>query len=1153
MRRRALPAFLLLLVSAAASPALAAGNVVISQVYGGGGNTGATWKNDFIELFNRGSAPVVIDGWSVQYGSSGGTTWTNKTNLSGTIQPGQYYLVQEAAGAGGTQALPAPDATGSIAMSATGGKVALVNNQTALSCVAACVPNSAVVDFVGYDGANNFEGAPTPSLTNTTAALRKSAGCTDTDNNAADFTVGAPTPRNSASPGHTCSNILAAGAATPSSLQAGGSTLLTVTVTPGSDPVSTGITVQADLSAFGGSATQAFADDGVTGGDAASGDNVFSFTLVVPTGTAPGTTNLPASALDAQGRTAPASIGVTVLPPPPPMREIHEIQGPGLRSPFDGQAVSTHGIVTARKSNGFFLQASDGEADADPATSEGIFVFTSSAPPAIAAVGNRVTVSGKVSEFVPPSDPVSPPMTEISGGPAVTLDSTGNPLPAPVTIVAADTDPSGTAEQLERLEGMRVRVDSMTVVAPTQGNVSEANATATTTGLFFGVVTGVERPRREAGISIFETPPAGSPAGIPRFDENPERLRVDSDGQTGAAALEVTSGAILTDLVGVLDFAFRTSTILPDPGTPPVITGLSAARAVRTPAGDEFTVGSFNLERFYDTVNDAGISDVALTPAAYARRLVKASLAIRNVMGAPDVLGVEEVENLAVLQTLADQLNADAVSAGQPDPGYRAYLLEGNDIGGIDAGALVRARVHVLDFFQDGHDATYINPLSGEPEILFDRPPLVVRVSIEAPGGAASFPVTVVVNHLRSLSGMEDPVDGARIRAKRAAEAEYVAQLIQDRQAADPREALVTVGDFNAFSVNDGYVDVIGTIKGTPTPADQVVLASPDLVNPDLLDLIDLMPPSEAYSYSFDGNAQALDHVIVNQALLGKVRGIEVARNDADFPETFRSDGARPERISDHDMPVGYFRFPKADVTLTKTASSGSPLSGSALTYALGVANQGPDEAVDVTVTDALPPGLAFEAVSAAGWDCTTPAVGETGAVTCTRASLDASAAAPLWISARLACALPDGATLTNTAAATTRTTDPDASNDSGAAAVRVTNPPPAVGPVQPDHALLWPPNHKMIAVALDYGVADNCDPNPTCALSVSSNEPVNGSGDGNTSTDWQVVDAHHVLLRAERAGTGSGRLYTVTAACTDSAGNVGRASATVEVPKSGR
>jgi 2',3'-cyclic-nucleotide 2'-phosphodiesterase/3'-nucleotidase/5'-nucleotidase len=192
-------------LSAFAAPLVhaASPDVVISQVYGGGGNSGATYKNDFIELYNRGSTAVSLNGWSVQYASATGATW-QVTNLSNvTLQPGQYYLVQEAVGTGGTANLPTPDATGTIAMSGTAGKVALVTSTTALTCGSACATNAAVRDFVGFGTtANNYEGsAPTPAPSNTTAVLRAANGATDTDNNGADFAAGAPNPRNTATTG----------------------------------------------------------------------------------------------------------------------------------------------------------------------------------------------------------------------------------------------------------------------------------------------------------------------------------------------------------------------------------------------------------------------------------------------------------------------------------------------------------------------------------------------------------------------------------------------------------------------------------------------------------------------------------------------------------------------------------------------------------------------------------------------------------------------------------------------------------------------------------------------------------------------------------------------------------------------------------------
>jgi predicted extracellular nuclease len=582
---------------------------------------------------------------------------------------------------------------------------------------------------------------------------------------------------------------------------------------------------------------------------------------------------------------------------------IHEVQGSGVSSPFAGQSVTVTGIVTGLRTNGFFLQAPDAQADADPNTSEGIFVFTSSAPPAAAAIGNSVSVAGTVQEFIPATDLPSPPATELTTV-TVSLFSTGNPLPAPVTITAADTLVNDL-NNLEKYEGMRVHVNSLTAVAPTQGTINEASATSTSNGTFYAVVTGVARPFREPGIQVPDPVPTPVPANVPRFDSNPERIRVDSDAQPGAVQINLTTGAVLTNVTGVLDYGFRTYTILPDAATPPTVTANISAIPVPVAAADEFTIGSFNMERFFDTTNDPE-SDVVLTQTAFDNRLNKASLAIRNVMRTPDVIGIEEMEHLTTLQAVATKVNNDAVAASQPNPNYVAYLSEGNDVGGIDVGFLVKSsRVSVIDVVQFGKDTMYTPP-DGGTALLNDRPPLVMRATIPLPGGG-TMPLTVIVNHLRSLSGVDDPVDGGRVRFKRRAQAEYLANLIQARQTADPTEKIISVGDYNAFQFNDGFGDSIGTIKGTPTPPDQVLLASPDLVNPDLIDLVDTLPYDQRYSFTFDGNAQTLDHELVNTALYPQFHRLAYARNNGDYPETFRTDPNRPERISDHDMPVAFF------------------------------------------------------------------------------------------------------------------------------------------------------------------------------------------------------------------------------------------------------
>jgi hypothetical protein len=355
-------------------------------------------------------------------------------------------------------------------------------------------------------------------------------------------------------------------------------------------------------------------------------------------------------------------------------RAIHDVQGPGAASPFVGQAVTVEGLVTALRSNGFFLQAPDAEADADPATSEGIFVFTSSAPPAAATVGSRVSVSGTVVEFVPGADPQQPPMTELSAPTVTQLQAGPLPLPTPVALSATFPDPAGAHDQLERVEGMRVTVPSLTVVAPTLGSISEVNATATTNGVLFGTVTGVPRAFREPGVQLPDTLPAGSPANVPRFDTNPEVIRVDTDGQVPPAPwspLDARTGAVVNGLTGVVDYAFRTYTILPDPVAAAVTPGPGPS-AVSPPAAGEVTVASFNLQRLFDTANDPTTSDPVLTQAAFDRRLQKISLAVRDFLAVPDIIAVQEVENLTTLQALAGQINADVIAGGSPSPEYVA-------------------------------------------------------------------------------------------------------------------------------------------------------------------------------------------------------------------------------------------------------------------------------------------------------------------------------------------------------------------------------------------------------------------------------------------------------------------------------------------------
>ena len=209
--------------------------IVISQVYGGGGNSGAYFKNDFIELFNKGTTAVDLSGWSVYYasasgsfssGSSGLTTIPANTPL---LQGGHYFLIQEAAGSNlAAAALPTPDATGSLTLSSSGGKVALVAAGASIGGTSGCSGAGAVLadagidDLLGVTGASCFEGTAAPASANATALVRAQAGCQDTNRNGDDFVASDPTPRSTTSAATIDGGILDAGPETQCTPACGG-------------------------------------------------------------------------------------------------------------------------------------------------------------------------------------------------------------------------------------------------------------------------------------------------------------------------------------------------------------------------------------------------------------------------------------------------------------------------------------------------------------------------------------------------------------------------------------------------------------------------------------------------------------------------------------------------------------------------------------------------------------------------------------------------------------------------------------------------------------------------------------------------------------------------------------------------------------------
>jgi hypothetical protein len=224
-------------------------------------------------------------------------------------------------------------------------------------------------------------------------------------------------------------------------------------------------------------------------------------------------------------------------------------------------------------------------------------------------------------------------------------------------------------------------------------------------------------------------------------------IEIYGPGQVGATFLNATAGATITGLNGVMSYFPNMYEILPDPNTG-TVSGNVTYTAVPLPSGNEFTIASTNLEHFYNTTQDPNrppdASSTNVDPTAFAGRVSKLSLGIRHVLNLPDVMGVEEMLNLSTLQTVAAQINSDAQAETGVNPGYTAYLAEGNDISNINVGFLVKKTVTVVDVTQYGKDDTITNPTTGSVSPLNDRPPLVLRAQIAQPGSNNSTTFTVI-------------------------------------------------------------------------------------------------------------------------------------------------------------------------------------------------------------------------------------------------------------------------------------------------------------------------------------------------------------------------------------------------------------------------
>jgi predicted extracellular nuclease len=657
-------------------------------------------------------------------------------------------------------------------------------------------------------------------------------------------------------------------------------------------------------------------DVSVNGDTTIEQDETFSVDLSAISGVDPGDTH---------------AVGTIVNDDFPPPVPIHDIQGAAHISPLAGQRPRVLGIVTARSTNGFWMQ--DPSPDSDPATSEGIFVFTGS-PPA-AAVGDSVRVQGTVQEFRPGgATNGNLTTTELSGSPSVTVLSSANPLPAPVVIgtggrippdtVIEDDASSGNVETsgvfdpaqdgldfYESLEGMRVQLDNAVAVGPTDVGFGETPVVGD---------DGANASVRTARGGVLLRPDDG----------NPERVTLD-DLLTPLPSVNV--GDHYSDsIVGVMDYNFGNPFIeVTTPGLAAIHDGVT--RETTDPASPgELAVSTFNFEN--------------LDPGDPQAKFDQLADEIVGNLRSPDLIAGEEVQDntgptdngvVDASQTLG-RLVATIQARGGPAYEWREIDPADGQDGGEPGGNIRQVFLFRTDrglSFVDrpGGDATTPNAVTGSgssTQLLYSpgriapadaawnasRKPLAAELSYR---GHKLF---VIANHFNSKGG-DDPLRGRFqppvevTAAQRHQQALLVADFVAQVDAADATANVVVLGDLNDFE----FSETVGILEDA-----------------GLHDLMNTLPLNQRYSYDFEGNSQVLDHILVSGPLFARPLVFDPVHVNAEFSDQASDHDPSVVRVLINDPPSAAFNAPASALAgfpfeLSLTDPSG-PEPGETFTYA---------------------------------------------------------------------------------------------------------------------------------------------------------------------------------------------------------------------------
>lgn len=625
-----------------------------------------------------------------------------------------------------------------------------------------------------------------------------------------------------------------------------------------------------------------------------------------------------------------------------------------------GATISVSGIVVGVMSTGDFsgtvyISEPSTSWDSAVATAEGMPVFgVASLNSACAVVGNTITVVGKVVE----SNTVVSADITAAGTPGTgvlptscTVTSTGGTMTQSISLGSTLNSFGGALEYT----GMTTTA-TFYAVAPATGILTEQTETETSTGQFWATLSSNISTNnhlfRSAGIAPDEYVPSTAPTTVATWAGNPQRILIDTT-TFGGTAVNITVGQTIscttgsniqvgaTAGIGLIDYTLGYARLLIFPTSVCTVGGTVATTTSASADSTHFHVGTLDLNRFYSTTG-ATTGSVQVTPTAYATRLAKAADAIVNSLGQPDILSLQEVQDLPTLTDLATAVNTVGNTS------YVPYLSQGNDPSSLNLGFLIKSTTLVTDSVTQVEASNTYTTASGASATLWERPPLVLQAEFVRIG--KNYPVTVIDVHLTPRDNIGDATLGPDIRAHRAAQASALSALVQSYQSAGAN--VVVAGNLNAFEFSDGYVDVTGIVTGSPAAASAVSLYQATSTTAALTDFATQVTATSRYNYIERGDAVTYEHILASAtvpnnstasaSLASYLSAVTQPHFSADFAAISANSATTAAGLTPHDGFVVSFLIPPVPTTASISATSvnfGSVYLGATASQTLTITN----------------------------------------------------------------------------------------------------------------------------------------------------------------------------------------------------------------------